>query len=275
MRRTVERQNHEDCRDRRNRLIGSKVVGKLNALGHQAIAAAPNTGVDIVTGHGLAEVLEGADVVVDMANSPSLRGPGGDGLFQAAGKNIAAAEKAAGVKHHVALSVVGTEKCGKTAAIFAPSSHRRTSFVQAASLTLCCMRRSSWSSCGALPSRPSSMGKSDCHTRSSSRWPPRMLPKRLWRSHLGKPAGRTIEIGGPEKFHLDEIISKVLAFDKDPRKVVVDPDARYFGVKLDDDSLIHRCRCKAGPDEIRLVAREHPAPAAQEMTLPPAGNLPP
>jgi len=77
---------------------------------------------------------------------------------------------------------------------------------------------------------------------------------------LGKPAGRTIEIGGPEKFHLDEIISKVLAFDKDPRKVVVDPDARYFGVKLDDDSLIPGAGAKLGPTKFGWWIENVPPP---------------
>src|SRR6476469_9814515 len=91
-------------------LIGSKVVSKLTQLGHEAVAAAPNTGVNIITGEGLAEVLEGAQVVVDLANSPSFEDRAAMDFFQTAGKNITAAEVAAGIKHHVALSVVGTER---------------------------------------------------------------------------------------------------------------------------------------------------------------------
>jgi uncharacterized protein YbjT (DUF2867 family) len=91
-------------------LIGSKVVGILASKGHQAIAAAPNNGVDTITGEGLAEALAGADVVVDVSNSPSLDGQAALEFFQTAGRNIAAAEAAAGVRHHIALSVVGTER---------------------------------------------------------------------------------------------------------------------------------------------------------------------
>src|ERR1700704_6158463 len=91
-------------------LIGSKVVEKLKQKGHEAIAAAPNTGVNTITGEGLAEVLAGAEVVVDVANSPSFEDQPAMEFFQTAGKNLTAAEVAAGVKHHVALSVVGTER---------------------------------------------------------------------------------------------------------------------------------------------------------------------
>src|SRR4249919_4115979 len=91
-------------------LIGSKVVSKLTQLGHDALAAAPNTGVNTITGEGLAEALEGAQVVVDLANSPSFEDQAAMDFFQTAGKNLTAAEVAAGIKHHVALSVVGTER---------------------------------------------------------------------------------------------------------------------------------------------------------------------
>lgn len=90
-------------------LIGSKVVEKLKQQGHDAVAAAPNTGVDTITGAGLAEALEGAEVVIDVSNSPSFEDQAAMDFFQTAGRNIAAAEKSAGVRHHVALSVVGTE----------------------------------------------------------------------------------------------------------------------------------------------------------------------
>ena len=91
-------------------LIGSKVVSKLTQLGHEALAAAPNTGVNTITGEGLAEALEGAQVVVDLANSPSFEDQAAMDFFQTAGKNLIEAEKAAGVQLHVALSVVGTEQ---------------------------------------------------------------------------------------------------------------------------------------------------------------------
>ncbi len=91
-------------------LIGSKVVQKLQRKGHEAIAAAPNTGVDTITGQGLAEALQGAEVVIDVANSPSFDDKAAMDFFQTAGRNITAAEVAAGVKHHVALSVVGTDQ---------------------------------------------------------------------------------------------------------------------------------------------------------------------
>src|SRR5690349_20159680 len=107
-------------------LIGSKVVSKLTQRGHEVLAAAPNTGVNTITGEGLAEALEGAQVVVDLANSPSFEDQAAMDFFQTAGKNLIEAEKAAGVQQHVALSVVGTS-IFRTAAIFAPSWRRRRS----------------------------------------------------------------------------------------------------------------------------------------------------
>ena len=226
-------------------LIGSKVVGKLNALGHQAIAAAPNTGVDIVTGHGLAEGLEGADVVVDMANSPSFEDQAAMDFFQAAGKNIAAAEKAAGVKHHVALSVVGTEKLQDSGYFRAKLAQE--DLIRASGVPYTLLHATQFMEFLRGIAQSAIV---DGEVRLSHAFIQPMAAEDVAEAvvavALGKPAGRTIEIGGPEKFHLDEIISKVLAFDKDPRKVVVDPDARYFGVKLDDDSLIPGAGAKLG-----------------------------
>jgi uncharacterized protein YbjT (DUF2867 family) len=105
-------------------LIGSKVVEKLKHNGHEAIAAAPNTGVNTITGEGLADALAGAQVVVDVANSPSFADQAAMDFFQTAGKNLAAAEAAAGIKHHVALSVVGTERL---LVISAPNLRKRAS----------------------------------------------------------------------------------------------------------------------------------------------------
>jgi uncharacterized protein YbjT (DUF2867 family) len=129
-------------------LIGSKVVSKLTQRGHEALAAAPNTGVNTITGEGLAEALEGAEVVVDLANSPSFEDQAAMDFFQTAGKNLIEAEKAAGVQQHVALSV---PSIFRTAAIFVSSWHRRRSSRTRRSPIRCSVRRSSWSSFVASP----------------------------------------------------------------------------------------------------------------------------
>ncbi len=162
-------------------LIGSKVVEKLKRRGHEAIAAAPSTGVNTITGEGLAEALAGAQVVVDVANSPSFEDQVAMDFFQTAGKNLTAAEAAAGVKHHVALSVVGTERLQE-------SGYFRAKLAQES----------------LIKSSP--------------------IPYTLIRA--------------THTFHIDEIVGRVLEYDKDPRTVVVGPQALYFGLKLNDQSLV-------------------------------------
>jgi len=152
-------------------LIGSKVVEKLKAKGHDAIAAAPNTGVNTITGEGLAEALAGAEVVVDVANSPSFEDQAALDFFQTAGKNLTAAEVAAGVKHHLALSVVGTERLQDMGYFRAKLAQEQI------------IKSSSSSSYAALPSRAPSATRSTCRIHCFSRWrpktsrPPSPLPR--------------------------------------------------------------------------------------------------
>jgi hypothetical protein len=154
-------------------LIGSKVVEKLKHKGHEAIAAAPNTGVNTITGEGLADALAGAQVVVDVANSPSFADQAAMDFFQTAGKNLAAAEAAAGIKHHVALSVVGTERLldsGYFRAKLAQESSSRTRPLH----TQSSVPPSSSSSSVASRRRPSKVTQCACRTRCSSRWRQKM-----------------------------------------------------------------------------------------------------
>jgi uncharacterized protein YbjT (DUF2867 family) len=151
-------------------LIGSKVVEKLKQKGHEAIAAAPNTGVNTITGEGLADALAGAQVVVDVANSPSFEDQVAMEFFQTAGKNLTAAEVAAGIKHHVALSVVGTDR-------LQDSGYFRAKLVQSSAPP------NSSSSSAASHNQLSTVTQCACRTRRSSQWPQRMSrprsPKRL------------------------------------------------------------------------------------------------
>lgn len=240
-------------------LIGSKVVGKLNAQGHQAVAAAPSTGVDIVTGKGLAEVFVGTDVVVDMANSPSFEDQAAMDFFQAAGKNIAEAEKAAGVKHHVALSVVGTEKLQDSGYFRAKLAQEELIRASGVPYTLLHATQFMEFLRGIAQS-----AIVDGEVRLSHAFIQPMAAEDVADAvvavALAEPANRTIEVGGPEKFHLDEIIEKVLAFDKDPHKVVVDPEALYFGVRLSDDSLIPGAGAKLGPTKFGWWIENVPLP---------------
>ncbi|HWW56581.1 MAG TPA: SDR family oxidoreductase [Sphingopyxis sp.] len=217
-------------------LIGSKVVSKLVGQGHQAIAAAPNTGVNTLTGEGLAEALSGAEVVVDLANSPQFDESAID-FFRTAGRNVAEAEKAAGVRHHIALSVVGTEKMQEAPYFRAKAAQEE--LIRDSSIPHTILHATQFMEFLRGIGQSAIVGD---EVRLSHAYIQPMAAEDVADAvvavALAEPANRIVEIGGPEKFHLDEIVAKVLAFDGDTRRVVVDPDARYFGLRLADDSLI-------------------------------------
>lgn len=220
-------------------LVGSKVVAKLRQRGHDALAAAPNTGVDTVTGKGLAVALTGTDIVVDVSNSPSFEEKAAMDFFRTAGRNITAAEIGAGVKHHVALSVVGTER-------LQDSGYFRAKLVQEEQIKnspipytlvhatqffefLRAIAIATFSSDGAKVRLPpvqfQPIAAEDVATM-------------IVDVAVAKPINGTIEIAGPEAFTLDEPVRKVLAQDDDKRDVIADPLAPYFGVKLGERTLV-------------------------------------
>ena len=218
-------------------LIGSKVVEKLRAHGQEAVAAAPNTGVNTLTGEGLAEVLKGASVVVDVSNSPSWEDNAVMKFFVTSTGNLLKYEAAAGVGHQVALSVVGTER-------LLESGYFRAKLAQENLI-----KRSSipYSIVRATQFFEFIKGIADLSTEGNTiRLPPAFIQpmaadavaSAVCRVALGSPLKGTVEIGGPEKFHLDELIRRALATRNDPREVVADPQARYYGIKVSDNSLI-------------------------------------
>lgn len=218
-------------------LIGSKVVQKLRDAGHEAVAAAPNTGVDTITGAGLKEALDGAQVVVDVSNSPSFDGKAAMAFFETAGKNVTAAEVATGVGHHVALSVVGTDRMqdmGYFQAKLAQEQMIRTSpipytLIRATQFFEFLRGIAQSGARGDVVRLPHAtfqpMAADDVATAVAS-------------AALAPPANDMIEIAGPDVFHMDEVVARVLAHDKDPRAVVADPDALYFEVRPDDATLM-------------------------------------
>lgn len=227
-------------------LIGSKVVAKLQAGGHDAVAASPSSGVDMVTGKGVAAVLEGAEVVIDMANSPSFEDRAAMDFFQSAGKNLTAAEIAAGIKLHVALSVVGTER-------LQDSGYFRAKLTQE---TLVKNSPIPYALLHATQFYEFLRGIAQSATDGDSVRLPHALIQPMAAEDvaaavvdaaLAPAVNGTVEIGGPEIFHLDELIGRVLAYDHDSRKVVTDPNARYFGLKLNENSLIPSKSAKLGP----------------------------
>ena len=167
-------------------LIGKKLVNNLNQLGHEAVAASPSSGVNTLTGEGLAEVLKGADAVVDVSNSPSWEDAAVLEFFETSTRNLLAAEAAAGVRHHVALSVVGAVR---------------------------------------LPPALMQPIVSDD------------VAAALARVAVAEPLTRMVELAGPEPIRQDELVRRYLAANKDPRKVITDVKARYYGTELNDQSL--------------------------------------
>lgn len=218
-------------------LIGSKVVEKLKRQGHEAIAAAPNTGVNTITGEGLAEALAGADVVVDVANSPSFEDKAAMDFFQTAGKNITAAEVAAGVKHHVALSVVGTERLQSSGYFRAKLAQE--AMIKSSPIPYTLVRATQFFEFIRAIAQSGTDG--DTVRLPHSPFQPMAaddVAAAVAEAAMAAPVNGVIEIAGPAVVHMDEIVAATLRHDADRRTVVTDPDASYFGVRLNDALLL-------------------------------------
>ena len=218
-------------------LIGSKLVSKLREHGHEAVAAAPNTGVNVVTGEGLAEVLKSASVVVDVSNSPSWDDAAVLKFFETSTRNLLTYEAAAGVKHHVALSVVGTDRLSE-------SGYFRAKIVQEKLI-----KESSvpYSIVHATQFFEFLKGLADISMVGGKVHLPPVLfqpmaaddvASGVARIAIGQPVSGIVEIGGPEQFRVDELVRRRLASLKDPREVIADPNARYGGAKVSERTLV-------------------------------------
>jgi len=218
-------------------LIGSKLVEKLRAAGHDALAAAPDTGVNTITGEGLAEALEGADVVVDVANAPVWEDSAVMDFFLTSTRNILAAETAAGVKHHVVLSVVGTDRLPASGYFRAKVAQEET--VPAGAVPYSILRASPFFE---FIGRVVDSSTDDEKTV-------RLAPVFVQPESAddvaaavadvadSEPVNGIIELGGPEQFRLDELAKRLLRAKNDTRRVTADVHALYFGTELDDHSL--------------------------------------
>lgn len=218
-------------------LIGSKVVAKLKQKGHTAIAAAPNTGVNTVTGEGLADALAGAQIVVDVANSPSFEDKPAMDFFQAAGKNIAAAELSAGVKHHVALSIVGVDR-------FPDIGYMRAKVAQEKLIENSGVPYTIIHSTQFLDTlRGIVLLGADEHTVRIA--PVLFQPiaaddvaSIIADVALATPRNGIIDIAGPERVPFDEFVGRYLKAIGDPHRVVSDPNAKYYGGRVERTSLV-------------------------------------
>lgn len=218
-------------------LIGSKLVNQLRAEGHQAVPASPDTGVNTLTGEGLAQALAGADVVVDVSNSPSFEDAAVMNFFETSTGNILAAERTAGVRHHVALSVVGTERLAESGYMRAKMAQEK--LIRESKIPYSIVHATQFFE---FINRIAD-GATDGNT---VRIPPVLfqpmaaddVAKTVASVAVGAPVNGIVEVGGPEQFRFDELIQRVLAARKDPRQVIADPKARYFGATLSERSLV-------------------------------------
>jgi uncharacterized protein YbjT (DUF2867 family) len=226
-------------------LIGSKLVNKLREHGHEAVAASPNSGVNALTGEGLAEALKGASVVVDVSNSPSWEDAAVMNFFETSTRNLLAYEAAAGVGHHVALSVVGSERMVESGYFRAKIAQEN--LIKGSSIPHSIVR--------ATQFYEFVKGIADYSTDGNKvRLPPVLIQpmaaddvaSAVGRTALGASENGTVEVGGPEKFRLDEFIRRGLAARKDPREVVADPHARYYGIEVKERTLVPEDNAKLG-----------------------------
>src|SRR2546427_4135375 len=218
-------------------LIGSKLVNKVREQGHEAAAAAPNTGVNTITGEGLAEVLKGASVVVDVSNSPSWDDAAVLNFFETSTRNLLSYEAAAGVGHHVALSVVGTDRLSESGYFRAKIAQEK--LIKGSPIPYTIIH--------ATQFFEFLKGLADISMVEGKVHLPHVLfqpmaaddvASAVGRIAVGPPVNGIVEIGGPEQFRVDELVRQRLASLKDPREVVADPNALYSGAKLSEKTLV-------------------------------------
>ncbi|WP_028603488.1 SDR family oxidoreductase [Ottowia thiooxydans] len=230
-------------------LIGSKLITLLRQRGHEAIAASPNTGVNTLTGEGLATALAGAQVVVDVANSPSFEDAAVMNFFQTSGRNLLAAEAAAGVQHHVALSVVGTDRLQDSGYFRAKLVQEQ--LIEASGLPYTIVRATQFME--FLPAIAQSGAAGDAIRLPSAHVQPiaaQDVAAAMADCTLGAPVNGKIEVGGPERAGMATLVERYLRATGDARAVVADPAAPYFGVVIDDASLTTAADARIGPTNL-------------------------
>lgn len=217
-------------------LIGKKLVNNLRESGLEVVAASPSSGVNTLTGEGLADALAGAQVVVDVANSPSFEDKAALEFFETSGRNLLAAETSAGVGHHVALSVVGTERLQEMGYFRAKLAQEN--LIKASSVPYTIVRATQFFEFMGGIAQSGTVGET-VHASTALVQPIAAddVADALVHVTLGAPVNGMIEIAGPERVGLDEFVRRFLRASKDPREIVGDPQARYFDLVLNDQSL--------------------------------------
>jgi len=226
-------------------LIGSKLVSILRSKGHEVLPASPDSGVNTLTGEGLREALAGAQVVVDVANSPSFEDAAVMKFFETSGANLLAAEAGAGVQHHVALSIVGSERVPDSGYLRAKVAQEN--LIKKSNIPYSILRSTQFFEFIARIPQASADGKSV--RVSNSLFQPVMsddVVAALAEIAAGPPLNATVEVAGPERYRMSELVQRVLRAVGDVRDVTTDAHARYFGAELTDQSLVAGSNARIG-----------------------------
>jgi len=248
-------------------LIGSKLVNKLREQGHEAIAASPNSGVNSITGEGLAAALKGASVVVDVTNSPSWEDAEVLKFFDTSTRNLLTYEAAAGVKHHVALSVVGTDQLSESGYFRAKIAQEK--LIKESSVPYSIVRATQFFEFLKGLADISMVGD-------KVHLPPVLfqpmaaddVASGVARVAVGPPVNGIVELGGPQAFRMDELVRRRLALLKDNREVIADPTALYSGARLGERTLVPANDARLGETTIETWLRQSAAqiPSAQKKS---------
>ena len=261
-------------------LIGSKVVNILRTRGHEVVAASPSSGVNTLTGEGLAEALKGAQVVVDVANSPSFEDKPALDFFETSGRNLLSAEKSAGVKHHVALSVVGTDRLtgsgpGSLSGYFR-AKMAQENLIKASGIPFTIVHATQFFEFVKNIAQSATDG-------STIRLSPVLMQPMVSDDvaaavadvALGEPMNAMVEVAGPDKIRQDELVRQFLTATGDTRNVVTDANAGYYGIKVNDQSLVPGDNPRLGTTRFEeWLSRTTPQKKAIERQSAPASNLP-
>jgi uncharacterized protein YbjT (DUF2867 family) len=230
-------------------LIGTKLVKNLRERGHEVVAASPKSGVNTLTGEGLAEALAGAQVVVDVANSPSWEDKAVLDFFETSGRNLLSAEAAAGVRHHVALSVVGTDRL--LASGYFRAKMAQENLIKASSIPFTIVRSTQFfefvkgiaqsATEGATVRLPSALMQPIASDD---------VAAALADVAIAAPLNDTVEVAGPEPIRQDELVRQFLNATGDARKVITDVHAHYYGIEVNDQSLVPGTNPRLGPTRL-------------------------
>jgi uncharacterized protein YbjT (DUF2867 family) len=218
-------------------LIGSRCVAILRQRGHEVVAASPKNGVDSITGQGLEQAMSGAQVVIDLANSPSFEDKAALEFFETSGRNLLAAEEAAGVRHHIALSIVGTDRSPDNGYFRAKVAQEK--LVESSGIPYTIVRSTQFLEfLGGIASSSVDGGRVRLSPGQFQPIAADDVASIVADVALARPRSGVVEIAGPERAPFSEIVARYLKAVGDPREVVSDPEARFYGGRVEERSLV-------------------------------------